>query len=110
MSRALAYRMARCCSLIFSTVRSSVAATVRYLTDGWPTDSLAAMSNSATGASASEAALRGAYIDLLKKSLTMTLWEAQDGSQEQPFKAPLRTRAKQALKGLIAKQAAQAPD
>jgi O-methyltransferase len=76
----------------------------RRLTVCCPADSLPAMSDSAIDASAAVVELRRSYIDLLKKSLTMTLWDAGDGAQEQPFKPPLRTRAKQVLKGLISNQ------
>jgi O-methyltransferase len=60
---------------------------------------LAAMSNGLSEADAVE--LRNSYLMLLKKSLTMTLWEARDGSQQQAIPESLTKKAKKAIKGLV---------
>jgi O-methyltransferase len=48
--------------------------------------------------------LRNTYINLLQKSLTMTLWEAQDGSQKQPSNEGFKTRISKAIKGLVRRE------
>jgi len=60
---------------------------------------LPAMSNGLSEADAVE--LRNSYLMLLKKSLTMTLWEARDGSQKQAMPESLTKKARRAIKGLI---------
>jgi O-methyltransferase len=60
---------------------------------------LAAMSNGLSEVDAVE--LRNSYLTLLKKSLTMTLWEARDGSQEQAIPESLTKKARKAIKGLV---------
>ena len=60
---------------------------------------LPAMSNGLSEADADE--LRSSYLMLLKKSLTMTLWEARDGSLEQAIPESLARKAKKAIKGLV---------
>ena len=61
---------------------------------------LPAMSNGLSETDAAE--LRNSYLMLLKKSLTMTLWEARDGSQKQAIPESLARKAKKAIKGLVA--------
>ena len=63
------------------------------------------MSASTTDTVAADAELRQSYLNLLKKCLTMTLWEARDGSQNQPFGKNLRARVKKVLKGLVSGRA-----
>ncbi|HEU0008589.1 MAG TPA: TylF/MycF family methyltransferase [Verrucomicrobiae bacterium] len=59
------------------------------------------MTNSANEATAAMAGLRESYLQLLKSALTMTLWDAGDGSQLQPFGEGLGAKTKNALKRLI---------
>lgn len=47
------------------------------------------------------AELRSSYVNILKRTLTMTLWEAQDGSQKIPSSEGLKVRAKKAIEDLI---------
>lgn len=55
--------------------------------------------------------LRGLYITLLKKALTMTLWDAQDGSQEIPEGGGLKTKAKKLIRNWVGgEEAAEKPD
>ncbi len=54
--------------------------------------------------------LRGLYIELLRKALTMTLWDAQDGSQSMPAGGGLKTKAKQLIRNLVGDEPAAAPD
>lgn len=56
--------------------------------------------------------MRQSYIELLKSALTMTLWDAGDGSQAQPFGGGFGARTKKALKRLIKAEggAETAPD
>ena len=55
------------------------------------------------------AGLRESYIQLLKSALTMTLWDARDGSQAMPGPKGLRIKARNLIKGLVGKDAAPAP-
>ena len=57
-----------------------------------------------------EAALRESYIRLLKDALTMTLWDAGDGSLARPPKGKLRRRAKKFVQGIFGGVKAPAPD
>jgi O-methyltransferase len=54
--------------------------------------------------------LRESYITLLKKALTMTLWDARDGSLKQPSGAGLKTRAKELLKQWSGAEPPPGPD
>jgi O-methyltransferase len=47
------------------------------------------------------AELCNSYILLLKKALTMTLWDAGDGSQRQPLGENFVVKAKKAIKGFV---------
>jgi len=47
------------------------------------------------------AGLRDDYIKLLKKALTMTLWDARDGSQAIPVRLGLRGQAKKLVKLMV---------
>ena len=66
------------------------------------------MTNGANETTAA-AGLRASYIQLLKGALTMTLWDAGDGSQAMPGPQGLRNKAKELIKGLGGKREAAAP-
>lgn len=67
------------------------------------------MTNSATQSPSSIEELRDSYIQLLKNALTMTLWDARDGSQAQPKGGGLRTRAKRLIKTLVGDEEKDGP-
>ena len=62
------------------------------------------MSNSIFRKDVSSEDLQKAYIELLKKCLTMWLWEASDGAHIQPFGNNLKTRTKKLLNFLLRHQ------
>lgn len=78
------------------------------LTEAEVTDNVPPMSNSPNEFALAE--LRDGYITLLQKALTMTLWEARDGSQEQPCNESIRTRVTNVIKGLVSGETKQPMD
>lgn len=58
---------------------------------------------------AEDIGLRQAYIELLKKTLTMMLWDAADGAQSQPFGPTKVEEIKQSVKRLIGGEKKPAP-
>ena len=66
------------------------------------------MSINPTAFAASE--LRESYISLLRKTLTMGLWDAGDGSQVQPFGNGIQAKAKKIIKGIVGIQVEKAID
>lgn len=55
------------------------------------------MSSVTPGAAANAAEARALYIDLLKKCLTFSLWEAKDGSHKMYLESPTRARLRKLL-------------
>jgi O-methyltransferase len=56
------------------------------------------------------AGLREDYIKLLKKALTMTLWDARDGSQSIPIRLGLKGHAKKLAKRMLGTEETPGPD